>query len=443
MLYTVVDQKLARQIDERCAAMGLPCVSVLEPVLTVFQSYLGTPAGRRVGAQHVLDAEYFRRIDALNFTMEHDDGQLPDDIDEADIVLIGISRTSKTPTSIYLANRGIKTANIPIVLGVPVPESLIEARRPLIVGLIATAERISQVRQNRVLGSDGRLRRDRLCRPRDDRRGTDLCAADLHAAWLADDRCQPPLDRGDRGGDRCPARQGALERAGNDLRDGAMAEDDHPCFEQPVPQGAARTMPGSTSLRCRQPISTSGRSRRRWRAAASTPEDVALVLAEAKAADVSESTSRRAGARLRPDAVARRRDLSQAGGHGRRAPPSACPVRQDASAEQRRGAGARRRDAVAACRHRQPDDAQARAGLHRPPSGAGRRQGAVRASAPTRSKGEGIQLFEKIEGDYFTIVGLPLLAAAGRAARSRGDRWLSRTRRPSSAAIRSRIRARR
>ena len=141
ILYTVVDQNLARVIDEHCATMGLPCVSVLEPVLTVFQSYLGTPAGRRVGAQHVLDADYFRRIDALNFTMEHDDGQLPIDMDDADIVLIGISRTSKTPTSIYLANRGIKTANIPI------------AKKPLIVGLIATAERISHVRQNRVLGN--------------------------------------------------------------------------------------------------------------------------------------------------------------------------------------------------------------------------------------------------------------------------------------------------
>ena len=153
ILYTVVDQKLARGIDERCATMGLPCVSVLEPVLAVFQSYLGTPAGRRVGAQHVLDAEYFRRIDALNFTMEHDDGQLPANMDDADIVLIGISRTSKTPTSIYLANRGIKTANIPIVLGVPVPESLVNAKTPLIVGLIATAERISHVRQNRILGN--------------------------------------------------------------------------------------------------------------------------------------------------------------------------------------------------------------------------------------------------------------------------------------------------
>jgi regulator of PEP synthase PpsR (kinase-PPPase family) len=153
ILYTVVDQKLARLIDERSAAMGLPCVSVLEPVLAVFQSYLGTPAGRRVGAQHVLDAEYFRRIDALNFTMEHDDGQLPADVDEADIVLVGISRTSKTPTSIYLANRGIKTANIPIVLGVPMPESLAAATKPLIVGLVASAERISHVRQNRVLGT--------------------------------------------------------------------------------------------------------------------------------------------------------------------------------------------------------------------------------------------------------------------------------------------------
>lgn len=153
VLYTVVDHHLSQLIDQRCQALGLPFVSVLEPVLGVFQTYLGAPAGRRVGAQHQLDAEYFRRIDALNFTMEHDDGQLPADMDEADIVLIGISRTSKTPTSIYLANRGIKTANIPIVLGVPLPESLIAAKKPLIVGLIATAERISHVRQNRLLGS--------------------------------------------------------------------------------------------------------------------------------------------------------------------------------------------------------------------------------------------------------------------------------------------------
>lgn len=153
VLYTVIDQSLAAIINERCAAMGLPCVSVLEPVLTVFQSYLGQPAGRRVGAQHVLDAEYFRRIDALNFTMDHDDGQMLDSVDQADIILIGISRTSKTPTSIYLANRGIKTANVPIVLGVPIQQSIVNAKGPLVVGLVATAERISNVRQNRIMGT--------------------------------------------------------------------------------------------------------------------------------------------------------------------------------------------------------------------------------------------------------------------------------------------------
>lgn len=160
VLYTVVDTGLAAQIDARCSDLGLPCVSVLEPVLTVFQSYLGTPAGRRVGAQHVLDAQYFRRIDALNFTLEHDDGQMLHDVGDADIVLVGISRTSKTPTSIYLANRGIKTANVPIVLGMPVPDEVVGTDGPLIVGLVASAERISHVRHNRLLGSSGDYRSD-------------------------------------------------------------------------------------------------------------------------------------------------------------------------------------------------------------------------------------------------------------------------------------------
>ncbi len=153
VLYTIIDENLSSILAQRCTKIGVPCVSVLEPVMSIFQSYLGVPSGGRVGAQHVLDADYFRRIDALNFTMEHDDGQLPGNMEEADIVLIGISRTSKTPTSIYLANRGLKTTNIPIVVGVPMPESLIEAKNPLIVGLIASTERISQVRKNRILGA--------------------------------------------------------------------------------------------------------------------------------------------------------------------------------------------------------------------------------------------------------------------------------------------------
>jgi len=114
-------------------------------------SYLGTASTARPGAQHMLNAEYFKRIDAMNFTLLHDDGHLPLDLEEADVVLVGVSRTSKTPTAIYLANRGVKTANIPLVPGIPPPEVLESARRPLIVGLVASPERIVQIRQNRLL----------------------------------------------------------------------------------------------------------------------------------------------------------------------------------------------------------------------------------------------------------------------------------------------------
>jgi regulator of PEP synthase PpsR (kinase-PPPase family) len=153
VLHTVIDQELAAVIDEACSAMGVPCVSVIEPVLQIFQSYLGAPTRRRVGAQHELNAGYFARIEALNFTMDHDDGQLPHNIDEADVILLGISRTSKTPTAIYLANRGIKTANVPIINGMRLPEKLYTATGPLIVCLVASVDHICQVRQNRVLGS--------------------------------------------------------------------------------------------------------------------------------------------------------------------------------------------------------------------------------------------------------------------------------------------------
>lgn len=151
VLYTIIDRDLADLIDARCLEMGLPCVSVLDPVMAVFHSYLGTPSRRRVGAQHIMNADYFKRIDALNFAMDHDDGQMLHDINDADVVLLGISRTSKTPTSIYLANRGIKAANIPIIVGMPLPDALLKAENPLVVCLIATPDRIAEVRQNRVL----------------------------------------------------------------------------------------------------------------------------------------------------------------------------------------------------------------------------------------------------------------------------------------------------
>jgi hypothetical protein len=98
-----------------------------------------------------MDAEYFSRMEALNYTMMHDDGQIWDDLESADIVLVGISRTSKTPTCIYLANRGIKAANVPLVPGIPLPNNVKSLKNPMVVGLIASAERIQQIRRNRVL----------------------------------------------------------------------------------------------------------------------------------------------------------------------------------------------------------------------------------------------------------------------------------------------------
>jgi len=152
VLYTLLEDDLVERLELKCRELGLPCLSILGPVLHLFQAYLGAETTHKVGAQHTLNAEYFRRIDALNYTMLHDDGQHMEDLEEADVVLIGVSRTSKTPTSIYLANRGVKTANVPLVPGVTLPAQVEELKRPLIVGLYATPERIVQIRQNRLLG---------------------------------------------------------------------------------------------------------------------------------------------------------------------------------------------------------------------------------------------------------------------------------------------------
>ena len=152
VLYTLLQDNLAAKLEEKCRSLGIPCLSILGPVLHLFQSYLGAESTHKVGAQHTLNAEYFRRIDALNYTMMHDDGQQADDLEEADVLLIGISRTSKTPTSIYLANRGVKTANIPLVPGVSLPPGIEKLKHPLVVGLFASPERIVQIRQNRLLG---------------------------------------------------------------------------------------------------------------------------------------------------------------------------------------------------------------------------------------------------------------------------------------------------
>jgi hypothetical protein len=151
VLYTIFNKELAEELEQSCKALKIPCVPALQKILQVFESYLGTPSTPTVAGQHVLDADYFRRIEALNFSMLHDDGHLPENLDDADIILVGISRTSKTPTSIYLANRGFKTANVPLVPGVPLPPKLESRTKAFVVGLVASADRIAQVRHNRVM----------------------------------------------------------------------------------------------------------------------------------------------------------------------------------------------------------------------------------------------------------------------------------------------------
>jgi [pyruvate, water dikinase]-phosphate phosphotransferase / [pyruvate, water dikinase] kinase len=152
VLYTLLEEDLVKRLEDHCRELSLPCLSILGPVLQLLQSYLGTETTHRVGAQHTLNAEYFKRIDALNYTMLHDDGQHIEELEQADVVLVGVSRTSKTPTSIYLANRGVKTGNVPLVPGIVLAPQVEELARPLVVGLYASPERIVQIRQNRLLG---------------------------------------------------------------------------------------------------------------------------------------------------------------------------------------------------------------------------------------------------------------------------------------------------
>ena len=151
VLYTLFNRELADALEQSCKELNVPCVAPLKHVLQVFESYLGMAATPMVGGQHVLDADYFRRIEALNFSMVHDDGHLPENLNDADIIILGISRTSKTPTSIYLANRGFKTANVPLVPGMALPPQLEQPTSAFMVALVASPERIAQVRQNRVI----------------------------------------------------------------------------------------------------------------------------------------------------------------------------------------------------------------------------------------------------------------------------------------------------
>jgi [pyruvate, water dikinase]-phosphate phosphotransferase / [pyruvate, water dikinase] kinase len=151
VMFTVVDHVLRELLIEECRRRQIVSVSVLDPVLAALAGYLGAESQERPGGQHMLNAEYFHRIDAMQYCMSHDDGQNIERLNEADVVLVGVSRTSKTPTCIYLANRGIKAGNVPIVPKLPLPPVLSELDGPMVVGLTASPERLVQIRRNRLL----------------------------------------------------------------------------------------------------------------------------------------------------------------------------------------------------------------------------------------------------------------------------------------------------
>ncbi len=151
VLFTLVNRDTRVKLENRCRLLGLPAIAALDSVTDAFSNMLGQEAKARPGRQHLMDEAYFARVEAIQFTIAHDDGINAQNWEEADIVLAGVSRTSKTPTSIYLANRGFKTANIPIVPESPPPVSLYSLKHPLVVGLVTSADRLIQVRRNRLL----------------------------------------------------------------------------------------------------------------------------------------------------------------------------------------------------------------------------------------------------------------------------------------------------
>jgi regulator of PEP synthase PpsR (kinase-PPPase family) len=150
VLYTLVHEELRKHLEDGCRRLMVPHIHVLDPVLNAMGNYFNAKVRGRAGRQHVMDAEYFDRIEAMHFALSHDDGQSTWDLDDADVVLVGVSRTSKTPTSVYLANRGIKTANVPFVPGVPLPDDLYKLTHPLVVGLTKDPRRLVEIRRQRL-----------------------------------------------------------------------------------------------------------------------------------------------------------------------------------------------------------------------------------------------------------------------------------------------------
>ena len=260
VLSTLLDKGLRDELETRLPAARLTVVNVLDPVLGMLQEQIGEQAQSRPGRQYVLDADYFRRIDAMHFVLAHDDGQAQAGIAEADVMLVGrVAQLSKTPTSFYLANRGVKAANVPLVPGLPDPPGLAEPRCP-VIGLTLDPQALIEIRRHRLRmiahGGSGRMRQDtqRLCgRGRGEGRVA-LGTAAVQPPRLAGDRRDPPFDRGD-GGNRAATDGGVARPASRTAR--RRRRDACPAAPRLVlASGSARAArcwrrPGWRSRRCR------------------------------------------------------------------------------------------------------------------------------------------------------------------------------------------------
>ena len=160
VLYTILEDGLVENLKNHCDKLQIPCIPVLSRIITEFSNYLNMPVNNAIGRQHLLDKEYFSRVEAINYTLNHDDGQSAWDLCDADIIIIGVSRTSKSPTSVYLSCRGYKTANIPFVSIETIPENIYDLKKPLIVGFTINPEKLIQIRQNRMFSLGQELKTD-------------------------------------------------------------------------------------------------------------------------------------------------------------------------------------------------------------------------------------------------------------------------------------------
>ena len=150
VIFTLLDEATRSHLETACRDLGVPCVSALDPVMLALRSFLNREATQEIGRQHTLDTEYFERIEAMHFALEHDDGQSMGSLHNADIVVLGVSRTSKTPTCMYLANKGFRAGNIPLVPGLELPDTLTSHTKPFFVGLTRDPKSLTDIRQNRL-----------------------------------------------------------------------------------------------------------------------------------------------------------------------------------------------------------------------------------------------------------------------------------------------------